>query len=237
MVLAIDGDLTGIPWAALPGDKPGTVLLEQYALTTVPHAPFLLDRLTAPAPPTDDRGVLLAVGGVAYDQAPKPVEDENVKIELLAARQPETTRGRGDGWSKLPGTLNELNAVTKIAGSRTVIRLEGAGAGTAQLVRDLPRARWAHIATHGFFADPSISSVLRPDPKLFSFIGRERVARACATRWFSQAWSWPAPIGPVPRSTPRPTTTWESSPPRRSPAFRCKTSSSSSSPPAKPAWD
>ena len=64
--------------------------------------------------------------------------------------------------------------MTKLAGPRTVVRLEGAGAGTAQLVRDLPRARWAHIATHGFFADPSIPSVLRPDPKLFSFIGRER---------------------------------------------------------------
>ena len=175
VVLALDGRLTAVPWAALPGDKPGTVLLEQYALATVPHAPFLLDRLTAPAPPTDDRGILLAVGGVAYDQAPKPVEDEKTKVELLAALQAETARGRGDGWRELPGTLDELNAVTQLAGSRTVVRLEGAGAGTAQLLRDLPRARWAHIATHGFFADPSIPSVLRPDPKLFSSIGRERV--------------------------------------------------------------
>ena len=39
----------------------------------------------------------------------------------------------------------------------------------------MPCARWAHIATHGFFADPSIPSVLRPDPKLFSSIGTERV--------------------------------------------------------------
>jgi CHAT domain-containing protein len=175
VVLALDGDLTAVPWAALPGDKPGTVLLEQYALVTVPHAPFLLERLAAPAPPTNDRGILLAVGGVAYDQAPKPVEDEKSKLELLATRQAETTRGRGDGWRELAGTLDELNAVAKLAGSRTVVRLEGAGAGTAQLLRQLPRARWAHIATHGFFADPSVPSVLRPDPKLFSFVGLERV--------------------------------------------------------------
>jgi len=175
VVLALDGRLTAVPWAALPGDKPGTVLLEQYALATVPHAPFLLDRLTAPAPSTGDRGILLAVGGVAYDQAPKPVEDEKTKLELLAALPAETARGRGDGWRELPGTLQELNSVTQLASSRTVVRLQGAGAGTARLLRELPRARWAHIATHGFFADPNIPSVLRPDPKLFSAIGRERV--------------------------------------------------------------
>ncbi len=61
------------------------------------------------------------------------------------------------------------------AGPRRSVRLQGAEAGTAQVLRELPRARWAHIATHGFFADPSIPSVLRPDPKLFSRIGRENV--------------------------------------------------------------
>ncbi|MFI5455304.1 MAG: CHAT domain-containing protein [Isosphaerales bacterium] len=94
---------------------------------------------------------------------------------MLAALPAETARGRGDGWRELPGTLDELNAVTQLAGSRAVIRLEGAGAGTAQLLRDLPRAHWAHIATHGFFADPSIRSVLQPDPKHFFSIGTERV--------------------------------------------------------------
>ena len=59
--------------------------------------------------------------------------------------------------------------------SRQIIRLQSAEASTARLVQELPRARWAHIATHGFFADPSIRSVLTPDPKLFTQIGRERV--------------------------------------------------------------
>ncbi|MGO8672772.1 MAG: CHAT domain-containing protein, partial [Capsulimonadaceae bacterium] len=172
VIIAPDGRLTAIPWAALPGDRPGTVLLEQYALATVPHAPFLLDRLTAPTRKADDRDVLLAVGGVAYDQAPKPIDDEKTRIDLLASRLAETERGRGDGWQELPGTLQELNAVVRLAGPRTLVRLQGAEAGTARVLRDLPRARWAHIATHGFFADPSVPSVLRPDPKLFASIGR-----------------------------------------------------------------
>src|SRR5262249_9013057 len=39
--VASDGVLGFVPWAALPGERPGTVLLEQYAVATTPHAPFL----------------------------------------------------------------------------------------------------------------------------------------------------------------------------------------------------
>ena len=177
VLIAPDGSLCSIPWAALPGDRPGTVLLEQYALATVPHAPFLLDRLTAPGGPKvpSTPGLLLAVGGVAYDQAPKPIDDETTRLQLLAARPAETRRGSGTGWSDLPGTLQELDAVTRLAATRQVVRLQGAEAGTARLLQELPRARWAHIATHGFFADPSVRSVLTPDPKLFTSMGRESI--------------------------------------------------------------
>jgi CHAT domain-containing protein/tetratricopeptide (TPR) repeat protein len=175
VVIAPDWLLTAIPWGALPGDRPGTVLLEQYALATVPHAPFLLDRLTARPPAADDRGILLAIGGVAYNQVPKSIDDEKTKIDLLVMRQAETERGRGNGWAELPGTLQELETVLRFAGPRSAVRLQGAEAGTAQLLRALPRTRWAHIATHGFFASPSVPSVLRPDPKLFSSAGTEWV--------------------------------------------------------------
>ena len=102
VVLALDGRLTAVPWAALPGQKPGTVLLEEYALANVPHAPFLLDRLTAPPPPTYDRGILLAVGGVDYDQSPRPVEDEQTKLELLAARSPRPPAAGATAGSSCP---------------------------------------------------------------------------------------------------------------------------------------
>ena len=104
VIIAPDGSLTALPWSALPGDRSGTVLLEQYAIALVPHAPFLFDRLTAPAPSRDQSGVVLALGGVAYGQPPKPVDDEKTQLELLAVRQAETRRGRGDAWTDLPGT-------------------------------------------------------------------------------------------------------------------------------------
>jgi CHAT domain-containing protein len=177
LIVAPDGYLSYIPWAALPGDRPGTVLLEQYALAVVPHAPFLLDRLTSPKSPGHDRtaGRLLAVGGVAFGQEPKPVDDERSRRRLLAARPAELKRGEPSGWTDLPGTLQELDAVSKLAATRETIRVRGAEAGTARVLLELPRARWAHIATHGFFADPSIRSVLTPDPKLFNLIGNERI--------------------------------------------------------------
>jgi CHAT domain-containing protein/tetratricopeptide (TPR) repeat protein len=176
IILVPDGSLTAIPWAALPGDRPGTVLLERYALALVPYAPFLLDRLTAPSRSRDDAGVVLALGAVAYGQAPRPVDDEKAELELLAARRAETRRGGGDGWAELPGTRAELETVTHLAGARAVVRLEGAAASTAGLLGALPKARWAHIATHGFFADPAVPSVLRPDPQLFARFGRDRAA-------------------------------------------------------------
>ena len=36
VIISPDGSLCSAPWAALPGDRPGTVLLEQYALATIP---------------------------------------------------------------------------------------------------------------------------------------------------------------------------------------------------------
>jgi CHAT domain-containing protein/tetratricopeptide (TPR) repeat protein len=175
--VAPDSALGFIPWAALPGDRPGTVLLEQYAVAAVPHAPFLLDRLTAQKSPAHESndGLFLNVGGVAYGEKPKPIDDDRARLQLLAARPAETNRGGKSAWPDLPGTLQELDAVSRLGAGHEILRLQAAEAGTARLVQELPHARWAHVATHGFFADPSIRSVLTPDPKLFTQIGRERV--------------------------------------------------------------
>jgi CHAT domain-containing protein len=46
-----------------------------------------------------------------------------------------------------------------------VVLRRGAAASTGQLLADLPRARWAHLATHGFFADPSVRSFFQFSPE------------------------------------------------------------------------
>jgi CHAT domain-containing protein len=155
--LCPDGGLSGLPWAALPGRAQGTVLLEDHALALVPHGPFLLERLR----PREERGasgagVLLAVGGVRYDQAADPVRRP---ADDLADARPADRGDRQGVWPALPGTAREAKQVAALARGLSrppqVIDLTGTRAGPGQLLLELPEARWAHLATHGFFAAPA----------------------------------------------------------------------------------
>jgi tetratricopeptide (TPR) repeat protein len=170
--LSPDGALPALPWAALPGSKSGSFLLEDYALALVPHGPFLLDQLTAPPRPTDGKDTLLAVGGVAYDEGAVLQPD----LRRAAERGPDQGK-----WPALPGTARELEQVLSLARSvkdtPAVVERRGRAACTQQVWLDLPQARWAHVATHGFFAAPRTQerqALLREDDFLRGVRGRER---------------------------------------------------------------
>jgi CHAT domain-containing protein/Tfp pilus assembly protein PilF len=156
VLVAPDAALTGLPWAALPGRQPGRLLLEEYALATVPDGPFLLDLLLGPAA-GGKQEVVLAAGGIDYDQ---PADAAPAAPAAGLARAPRPGKDR-PFWSALPATSQELTQVRRLAGKRMVLKREGRAASTAQLLADLPRARWAHLATHGFFADPSVRSIFQ----------------------------------------------------------------------------
>ena len=176
-----DAKLTRLPWPALPGDKVGTILLEDYTIAMVPHGPFLLDTLW----PTDKHPSqpigLLAVGGVAFDEEP-------VKPDRLAADSAGQGRSspliqpkKGLVWTKLIGAKTEAERLTNQAKGRKmdVKLLSSREASVNRVLAALPKARYAHLATHGFFADAQFRSILRLDPKLFevSDSGRERVGQ------------------------------------------------------------
>jgi CHAT domain-containing protein/tetratricopeptide (TPR) repeat protein len=170
VVLAPDGVLARLPWAALPGKKKNTVLLEEYTVVSVPHGPFLLDQLSAPALARDgEKGLLLTVGNVRYDKVPPATPDR--PLASRGIRQAE--RGNKKlSWPNLPGTAREVDTVLLLAGEkRTTRSLWGEQAGTGQLQAalcdDKNPPRWAHLATHGFFADARFRSVLQLDEKLF----------------------------------------------------------------------
>jgi CHAT domain-containing protein/Tfp pilus assembly protein PilF len=171
-----DKALCKVPFAALPGDKPGTLLLEEFAIATIPHGPFLLDKLWPQEqiknPPTN----ALLVGGVKYDSEPN-----------LAASTP-TVDHRGEplvmpntklSWSFLGNTESEANGVAETAERRklSVTRFDGENATVAAVLAGLPKAKFAHFATHGFFADESFRSILQLDEKDFLQRGGERIGR------------------------------------------------------------
>jgi CHAT domain-containing protein len=171
--LTPDGELHQVPWAALPGRQPDTILLEDHALCLVPHGPFLLERLEDQRPAAAPSGTLLAVGGVDYDGAPEAGP---------ALAHGEALRGpaRADAglrWTALAGTEQERRQVAALAqqvARLAVVERSGQAAGTERLQRDLPTARYAHLATHGFFADPEFRSALPIDPREFERVGQER---------------------------------------------------------------
>jgi CHAT domain-containing protein/Tfp pilus assembly protein PilF len=156
VIVAPDAALTGLPWAALPGSRPGRWLLEEYALTTVPDGQLLLHLLSSPQQ-SKNAGVL-AAGGIDYDQPAAAVAPGPQAEGLARAAQPRKDHPL---WAALPATTQELAQVERLAGARPLVKRQGAAAGTRQLLADLPQARWAHLATHGFFADPAERSVLQ----------------------------------------------------------------------------
>lgn len=171
--LSPDMALTTLPWAALPDIPPQSLLLERYTFLTVPHGPFLLDKLTRrPAPPTGQK-TLLALGGVSYDGVPSttpPVE----------AALPVTLTQSKTRWKSLPGTAAEVAVIKRLAeaGKLQVQTLEKQAADTTRLQTELPRARYAHLATHGFFADAKFRSALQLDESLFQSRGGELIGAA-----------------------------------------------------------
>ncbi len=159
-----DAALNRLPWGALRDAKTQRILIEEYAVATIPHGPMLLDRLTEEKRKAETKPTLLAMGGVAYDKKPGASSE-------FAMRSPV---GDAVVWGKLEGTAKELRQIVALKGERKVIRREGDSAHASALLEALPLAETAHLATHGFFADPKFRTVFQLDPKLFDRPGGER---------------------------------------------------------------
>jgi len=123
VVLAPDGALTAIPFAALPtADR---YLVEDLHISYVEAATDLL-----PMPEPSGRGSLL-VGGVPYDGILAPCSD---------AALPD-----------LPGTMDEVQAIQRRLGKRATV-LSGSAATEAAVTAAMGGVDVIHLATHGFFA-------------------------------------------------------------------------------------
>jgi CHAT domain-containing protein/tetratricopeptide (TPR) repeat protein len=180
VLISPDGALGKLPFAALPGEAPGTFLIEDVAISLVPAAGMIPIYASRSAMGPFDRE-LLAVGGVDYDQRDGGGEGDAeggnggdaldaAGIDLLAladARSGVQRSAAGAHWNVLPGTDLEASAINELFQSYSGVAeasvVLGGAAATEEQFRSLaPSSRILHVATHGFFADEDVRSALDP---------------------------------------------------------------------------
>jgi CHAT domain-containing protein len=171
ILVSPDGVLAGMPFAALPGKKDGTYLIEDVALGIVPVPQLLPEMLR----PRDDKArlkpSLLVVSDINYDKAgvaPAPAVVGERGAPLGVSRK----------WGGLPGTRTEANDVKDCFSSLfkggTITDLREGNASKARVRGALQKVRYAHLATHGFFASEKIKNAAEGTGPTVPF-GREGV--------------------------------------------------------------
>jgi CHAT domain-containing protein len=179
ILIAPDGGLAYLPFAALPGAQPNSFLLEDVAIAYVTSGRQIVETFTE-AGAEQGRG-LLAVGGIDYG-----ADAGSGTVPLAGDGAPLVDARTRAGFAPLPGT--ELEAQRCLAlfrqafpGERATL-LSGVAPTEARLVRECgERYRFLHLATHGFFESPLrvaalVSSDLSAAPALARDSGRQAQA-------------------------------------------------------------
>ncbi|MFO0868269.1 MAG: tetratricopeptide repeat protein [Pirellulales bacterium] len=168
VLVSPDGALGRLPLAALPGKEPGRYLLEEIPLATIPFAqalPALLkEQKPAGAEPLKN---LLLLGGVDYEADAQPASEGAVPKKRVFGQKAE----RGAEWrafTPLAGTEGELASLEKmyrrLFEDDRYTTLEKRAATKARFIQEASRHLYLHVATHGFFAPPTLRSALQTAP-------------------------------------------------------------------------
>jgi CHAT domain-containing protein/Tfp pilus assembly protein PilF len=172
VLISPDQDLAKLPFAALPGSKDGTYLIEQIEIAVLPVPQFLPDLLT-PLPAAAPS--LLLIGDVDYGAA-------LANSDVGAASQIANRGNRGGGvWKALPATRDEVRAIKDSYEAafpgQPAKTMRAAEPSEEAVRREIGRYRFIHFATHGFFsplnvrgAGPGQSDV---DPTLRAVASRQ----------------------------------------------------------------
>ncbi len=145
VIILPDGALNRVPWAALPGRKPDSYLVEDYALATANYGQQLFGLLTNRPPQGEG---LLVAGRIRYDQ--KPVS-HSVDTDQMVSRTIEVSE-EDRNWPYLKGAEREADAVSGLwKKSSALVNVSGTAASEGAVSELMEKSRYAHLATHGFF--------------------------------------------------------------------------------------
>jgi CHAT domain-containing protein/Tfp pilus assembly protein PilF len=154
ILISPDGIVTRFPFAALPGDKPESYLIEDYSFDIVPvpqSLPTLLADTTISNTDKERQPTsLLLVGDVDYDAQEEQSDAEN--------NSPSNTSLLDMSFPRLSNVQGEIQTVREsfsTAYPQASIHLLSKKKVTKEIFfRDVPECGFLHIATHGFLIFP-----------------------------------------------------------------------------------
>jgi uncharacterized protein (DUF2267 family) len=160
----LDDMLHLVPLDALPLDE-GLVGGRIAVHNEVTLARLLRDhRLAEHVAAPGREGELLLAGGLDYDAE----LGEGARVRLDASTPPidlpsDRSGAPAAGFAFLPGTLAEAESISRLYEAtfeHEAVLLGGSGGTKAALFAAAPKARFLHLATHGWFASESFKSQL-----------------------------------------------------------------------------
>jgi len=156
VLVSPDGPLASVPFAALPGSKEGSYLIEDVAVALVPVPRLVPEMLGTKGPRLAPS--LLALGDVDFDG--------KGEARPAGADDRSAPRAGQRAWGRLSATRVEVNDVKDAFGrlfKGGVVADLREGAATKAAVREaLGKVRYAHLATHGFFAPEAVNEGFNP---------------------------------------------------------------------------
>jgi CHAT domain-containing protein len=162
-----DSDLAKFPFAALPGQRPGSFLIEDVAIGMVPVPQMLPEVLagSGAAHGANQSPALLLVGDIDYDSAAG---------ESAAEVRGKVTKDELGGgllsFDRLKAARGEMEAIASLFGRQfaggKLSWLDGAAATEMALRREAPLHTSLLIVTHGFFAAPNVTAALEVQDQL-----------------------------------------------------------------------
>ena len=164
VLISPDGVLNQVPLVALPGEKPGSYLIEETKLAIVPVPRLLLPNARSVAnkgAASDAKPSLLVMGDVNYGGSPGKTDAVLVAGDSRSTMRGE--RGKTLQFASLGFTRGKwpVSAIcSKNFPDGKVDPLEGEKATESAFRKKAPNCRWLHLATHGFFAPPQVASAL-----------------------------------------------------------------------------
>ncbi len=159
LIVAADGGLSRVPWAALP-QPDGTPLLKKYAIALTPAPSMLLEGNESVGLVQSGKTVFLGIGDIDYGGS---IRQEDGEMPIIARSATDSRMM----WMNLPYASEELVRVRFHAENAGVRIKEGVAAQPRPILDVLPSVHWLHFATHGFFADREFQEMFQLDQSVF----------------------------------------------------------------------